>query len=82
MLEVELGNAAIKRDLPTITPENGQCLGFCGCGKDNVNSSQHAEKKIHRFMEAALGEDNEDKQTISKEGKDIGDEEGNGNPYV
>lgn len=74
MLEVELGNAAIKRDLPIIEPKNCQCLGFCGCGKDNVNSSQHAEEKIHRLMEAALGEDNIDEQTISKKSKDIGDE--------
>ncbi|XP_019481126.1 PREDICTED: E3 ubiquitin-protein ligase TRIM21-like [Hipposideros armiger] len=41
---------------------------------NNVNSSQHAEEKIHGFMEAALGEDNEDEKTISQEGKDIGDE--------
>lgn len=32
-------------------------------------------------MEAALDEDDEDEQTISKEGKDIGDEEGDGNPH-
>lgn len=82
MLEVELGNAAIKRYFPPVTPENGQCLGFCGWGKNNVNCSQHTEEKIHRFMEAALDEDDEDEQTISKEGNDIGDEEGDGNPQV
>lgn len=82
MLEVKLGNAAIKRNFSTIVPENGQCLGFCCCGKDNVNSSQHTEEKIHRFMEGALVEDNDNEKTISKEGKDIGDEEGDGNPHV
>jgi hypothetical protein len=33
-------------------------------------------------MKAALCQDDEDKQTISKEGKDIRDEEGNGNPHM
>lgn len=82
MLKVELGNAAIKRDFPIIAPENGQCLRFCGCDKDNVNSCQHTEEKIHRFMEAAFDKDNEDEQTISKQGKDIGHEDGDGNPHV
>lgn len=82
MLEVELSNAAIKRYLLAIEPKNGQCLGFCGCGKDNVNYSQHAEEKIYRFMKTALDDDNEDEKTISKKGKDIGDEEGDRNPQV
>lgn len=82
VLEVELGNAAIKRDFPALAPENGQCLGFCGCGKDHVHGSQHTEEEIHRFAETALDEDNGDEQTISKEGRDIGDEEGDGNPRV
>lgn len=82
MLEVELSNAAIKRDFPTVAPENGQCLGFCSGGEDNVHSSQHTEEKIHRLMEAALDEDDEDEQAISKEGKDVGDEERDGNPHV
>lgn len=82
MLEVELGNAAINRDFPTVAPENGQCLGFCSGGEDNVHSSQHTEEKIHRLMEAALDEDDEDEQAISKEGKDVGDEERDGNPHV
>lgn len=63
-------------------PEDAQGLRYCTCGEDNICSSQHAEEEVHGFMEAALCEDNEDEQTVPKQGHDIGNEEGDGNPHV
>lgn len=82
MLELQLDNASIKRNFPIILLENGQCLRFCGGSKGNVNSSRYTEEKIHRFMEVVLCQDNEDEQTVSKEGKDIGDARGDRKPHM
>ena len=82
MDEEELSDAAIQGDLPHIEPEDGQSLRDCARGEDKVCSGQHAEEEIHGFMEAPFHEDNADDQTVSKEGNSIGNEEGDGDPYV
>ena len=78
----ELSDAAIQGDLPHIEPENSQGLRDCACGEDKVCSSQHAEEEVHGFMEAVLGEDNEEEQAVSKQGSGIGNNKGDGNPHV
>ena len=78
----ELSDAAIQGDLPRIEPEDGQSLRDCACGEDKVCSRQYAEEEVHRFVEAALGEDNEDEQAVPKQGDDIGNEEGDGDPHM
>lgn len=80
MLKVELGNEAIKRDFPTVVPENGQCLGFCGGGKDNVNCSQQRKRYIGSWRLRLM-------RTMKMSGSlprraKIGDEEGDGNLHV
>ena len=82
MDEEELSDAAIQGDLPRIEPEDGQSLRDCACGEDKVYSGQHAEDEVHGFVEAALGEDNEDEQAVPKQGDDIGNEEGDGDPHM
>ena len=72
----------VQGDLPSTEPENGQGLRYCAGGEDNIGSGQHAEEEVHGFVEAALGEDNEDEQAVPKQGDDIGNEEGDGiHPY-
>lgn len=63
-------------------PEDGQGLRYCARREDNVCSSQHAEEEVHGFMEATFCENNEDEQAVTKQGDDIGNEEGDGNPHV
>ena len=82
MDEEELSDAAIQGDLPSMEPEDGQGLRDCARREDNVCSSQHAEEEVHGFVEAALGEDNEDEQAVPKQGDDIGNEEGDGDPHM
>ena len=82
MDEEELSDAAIQGDLPRIEPEDGQSLRDCACGEDKVCSGQHAEEEVHGFMEAVLGEDNEDEQPVPKQGSGIGNNKGDGNPHV
>ena len=82
MEEEELSNAATQGDLPSTEPEDGQGLRHCARGEDNVCSSQHAEEEVHGLMEAALCEDDADEQAVPKQGDDIGNEEGDGNPQV
>ena len=43
---------------------------------------QHAEEKVHGFMEAALCNNDEDEEAVPQQGEDIGNEEGDGNPHV
>ena len=78
----ELSDAAIQGDLPRIEPEDGQSLRDCACGEDNVCSRQHAEEEVHGFMETPFQEDNEDEQAVPKQGDDIGNEEGDGDPHM
>lgn len=80
--EEDLSNATIKGDFPSMEPEDGQHLWYCGSGKDNVCSSQQAEEEVHGFMEAAFCEANEGEQAVSKQSNDIGNEEGDGNPHM
>ena len=82
MDEEELSDAAIQGDLPRIEPEDGQSLRDCARGEDKVCSGQHAEEEVHGFMQAALGEDNEDEQAVPKQGDDIGNEEGDRDPHM
>lgn len=82
MDEEELSDAAIQGDLPSTEPEDGQGLRYCARGEDNVCRGQHAEEEVHGFTEAALGEDNADEQAVPKQGDDIGNAEGDGNPPV
>ena len=39
-------------------------------------------EEVHGLMEAALCEDDVDEQAVPKQGDDIGNEEGDGNPRV
>ena len=82
MDEEELSDAAIQGDLPRIEPEDGQSLRDCARGEDKVCSGQHAEEEIHGFMEAPFHEDNADEQAVPKQGNDIGNEEGDGDPHM
>ena len=82
MYEEELSDAAIQRDLPSTEPEDAQGLSYCAREEDNVCSGQHAEEEVHGFVEAALCEDNADEQAVPKQGDDIGNEEGDGNPHM
>lgn len=82
MDDEELSDAAIQGDLPSMEPEDGQGLRYCAHGEDNVHSGQHAEEEVHGFTEAALCEDKADEQAVPKQGDDIGNEEGDGNPHV
>lgn len=82
MDEEELSDTTIQSNLPSVEPEDGQGLGNCGCGEDNVCSCQHAKEEVHGSMETRPCEDNEDEQAVSKQGSDIGKEEGDGNPNV
>ena len=63
-------------------PEDHQGLRDSARREDKVCSRQHAEEEVHRFVEAALGEDNEDEQAVPKQGDDIGNEEGDGDPHM
>ena len=63
-------------------PEDGQGLRYYSCREDNVGSRQHAQKKVHGFMEAAFCEENEDERAVSKQGHDVGNEEGDGDPHM
>ena len=78
----ELGDAVIQGDLPNTKPEDSQDLRDCACGEDNVFSRQHAEEEVHGFMKAPFHEDNEDQQAVPKQGDDIGNEEGIGDPHM
>lgn len=82
MDEEKLSDAVIQGDLLHIEPENGQGLRDCACGEDKVCSSQHTEEEVHGFMEAPFHEDNEDEQAVPKQGDDIGNEEGDGDPHM
>ena len=82
MDEEKLSDAVIQGDLPNMEPEDGQGLRDCAHGEDKVCSNQHAEEEVHGFVEAALGEDNEDEQAVPKQGDDIGNEEGDGDPHM
>ena len=82
MDEEKLSDTAIQGDLPSMEPEDSQGLRDCARREDNVCSSQHAEEEVHGFMEAPFHEDNEDEQGVPKQGDDIGDEEGDGDPHV
>ena len=63
-------------------PEDSQGLRDYARGEDNVCSSKHAEEQVHGFMKAVLCEDNEDEQAVPKQGSDIGNEEGDGDPHM
>ena len=80
--EEYLTNAAIQGELSSMEPEDRQGLRDSAHGEDKVCSGQHAEEEVHGFMEAALGEDNEEEQAISKQGSGIGNNKGDGNPHV
>ena len=81
-VEKNLSDAAIQGGLPSTEPEDGQGLGNYAGGEDNICRGQHAEEEVHGFIEAALGEDNADEQAVPKQGDDIGNAEGHGNPHV
>ena len=80
--EEYLTNAAIQGELSSMEPEDRQGLRDSAHGEDKVCSGQHAEEEVHGFVEAALGEDNEDEQAVPKQGDDIGNEEGDGDPHM
>lgn len=82
MDEEELSDAAIQGDLPSTEPEDGQGLRDCAGGQDQVGPGQHAQEQEHGFMEAAPRENEEDEQAVPKQGGDVGNEEGDGNPQV
>ena len=80
--EEYLTNAAIQGEPSSMEPEDRQCLRDSAHGEDKVCSGQHAEEEVHGFMEAVLGEDNEEEQAVSKQGSGIGNNKGDGNPHV
>ena len=80
--EEYLTNAAIQGKLSSMEPEDRQGLRDSAHGEDKVCSGQHAEEEVHGFMEAVLGEDNEDEQPVPKQGSGIGNNKGDGNPHV
>lgn len=80
--EEYLSNTAIQGDLLSNEPEDGQGPRHCARGEDNVCHGQHAEEEVHGLMKTTLGEDKEDEQAVPKQGDDIGNEEGDGNPHV
>lgn len=63
-------------------PENGQGLRYCARREDDVCSRQHAKEEIHGFMETAFSEYDDDEQAVPKQGHNVGNEEGDGNPHV
>ena len=81
-MEEYLRNAAIQREVSSMEPKDRQDLRDSARREDKVCSGQHAEEEVHGFMEAVLGEDNEDEQPVPKQGSGIGNNKGDGNPYV
>ena len=81
-MEEYLRNAAIQGEVSSMEPKDRQDLRDSARREDKVCSGQHAEEEVHGFMEAALGEDNEEEQAISKQGSGIGNNKGGGNPHV
>lgn len=82
MDEEDLGDTAIKGDLPSVEPEYGQGFGHSGSGQDQVSHSQHAEKEVHGFMEAAFSDDDEDKEAIPKDSNKVGNKEWERDPCM
>lgn len=80
--EEHLTNAPIQGELSSMEPEDHQGLRDSARREDKVCSRQHAEEEVHGFMKAALGEDNEEEQAVSKQGSGIGNNKGDGNPHV
>ena len=62
--EEYLTNAAIQGEPSSMEPEDRQGLRDSAHGEDKVCSGQHAEEEVHGFMEAVLGEDNEEEQAV------------------
>ena len=81
-MEEYLRNAAIQGEVSSMEPKDRQDLRDSARREDKVCFGQHAEEEVHGFMEAALGEDNEEEQAISKQGSGIGNNKGDGNPHV
>ena len=82
MDDEELSDAVIQGDLPNMEPEDGQGLRDCAHGEDKVCSNQHAEEEVHGFREAALCNNDKYEEVVPQHSKDIGNEEGDGNPHV
>jgi len=63
--EEYLTNAAIQGELSSMEPGDCQGLRDSAHREDKVCSRQHAEEEEHGFMEAVLGEDNEEETYLS-----------------
>lgn len=57
-------------------------LGPWAQAKDEVSHSQHAEEKVHGFMEGAFSDDDEDDEPVPKESNKVGNKEGERDPCV
>lgn len=82
MNEKHLGKTGIKSNLPGVKPKEGENLGHCGCGQSQINSCQHAEKKVHGCMQAPLCSHYEDHNAVSKQCYSIHGKQGEAKPKV
>lgn len=77
-----LGEAAIKRNVARTQPEVGQCFGHRGSGEQDIGAGQHGQEYIHGLVQAWLGEDDTNQNTIACQGGYIHGAEGDGEPDV
>ena len=69
-------------DFSSPKPKDTECFGNTSCGQDEISHGQHGEKEKHGFMKATFHCDEVEKGTVSHEGHNIDDTEGNPNPHM
>lgn len=80
--EEDLSDTAIKGNRSSMKPKYGQSLGHSGSRQDEVSCSQHAEEEVHGLVETVFSEDYKDKNAVSTECHQVGNEEGERDPQV
>lgn len=63
-------------------PEDGQHLGDCGCGKQDICEGQHGEEETHRLMETAFGHNQENQEDVACDSHNVHETDRDGDPGV